>query len=221
MPKEVVDALKKPGRWQEGADSAGADRNDPRTRSLRVGAGAGAWADPVGRAGDRRATARRGADGARQLDRARRNSASSRCRLRALATCYVTSDFSVATVFENSHSQMPLIYKITSVWGNHEGSMLLWVLILSLFGAWRRGVRQQSAGDAEGQRAGGAVVDRLPPSISSFCSPRTRSCACRRRRSRAAISIRSCRTSASPSIRRCSISAMSASRSPSPSPSPR
>ena len=53
----------------------------------------------------------------------------------ALMTCYVTSDFSVATVFENSHSQMPLIYKITSVWGNHEGSMLLWVLILSLFGA--------------------------------------------------------------------------------------
>ncbi len=53
----------------------------------------------------------------------------------ALATCYVTSDFSVRTVFENSNSLMPLIYKITSVWGNHEGSMLLWVLILSLFGA--------------------------------------------------------------------------------------
>jgi cytochrome c-type biogenesis protein CcmF len=53
----------------------------------------------------------------------------------ALTACYVTSDFSVATVFENSHSMMPLIYKFTSVWGNHEGSMLLWVLILSLFGA--------------------------------------------------------------------------------------
>jgi cytochrome c-type biogenesis protein CcmF len=53
----------------------------------------------------------------------------------ALTICYVTSDFSVANVFENSHSMMPLIYKITSVWGNHEGSMLLWVLILSLFGA--------------------------------------------------------------------------------------
>jgi cytochrome c-type biogenesis protein CcmF len=52
-----------------------------------------------------------------------------------LVVCYVTSDFSVATVFENSHSTMPLIYKITSVWGNHEGSMLLWVLILALFGA--------------------------------------------------------------------------------------
>jgi cytochrome c-type biogenesis protein CcmF len=53
----------------------------------------------------------------------------------ALSACYVRSDFSVLTVFENSHSAMPLIYKFTSVWGNHEGSMLLWVLILTLFGA--------------------------------------------------------------------------------------
>jgi cytochrome c-type biogenesis protein CcmF len=53
----------------------------------------------------------------------------------ALAACYVASDFSVLNVFENSHSQKPLIYKVTGVWGNHEGSMLLWVLILALFGA--------------------------------------------------------------------------------------
>ncbi|MEP7030256.1 MAG: cytochrome c biogenesis protein CcsA, partial [Pseudolabrys sp.] len=53
----------------------------------------------------------------------------------ALTACYVTSDFSVESVFQNSHSAMPLIYKFTSVWGNHEGSMLLWVLILALFGA--------------------------------------------------------------------------------------
>jgi cytochrome c-type biogenesis protein CcmF len=53
----------------------------------------------------------------------------------ALMACYVQSDFSVLTVFENSHSAMPLIYKFTSTWGNHEGSMLLWVLILALFGA--------------------------------------------------------------------------------------
>jgi cytochrome c-type biogenesis protein CcmF len=53
----------------------------------------------------------------------------------ALTVCYVTSDFSVVNVFENSHSMMPLVYKFTSVWGNHEGSMLLWVLILALFGA--------------------------------------------------------------------------------------
>jgi cytochrome c-type biogenesis protein CcmF len=53
----------------------------------------------------------------------------------ALILCYVRSDFSVVNVFENSHSAKPLIYKITGVWGNHEGSMLLWVLILSVFGA--------------------------------------------------------------------------------------
>jgi cytochrome c-type biogenesis protein CcmF len=53
----------------------------------------------------------------------------------ALVSAHVTSDFSVINVYENSHSLKPLIYKITGVWGNHEGSMLLWVLILSLFGA--------------------------------------------------------------------------------------
>src|SRR5215467_6734880 len=53
----------------------------------------------------------------------------------ALTWCHVASDFSLITVFENSHSAKPLIYKITGVWGNHEGSMLLWVLILALFGA--------------------------------------------------------------------------------------
>ncbi len=53
----------------------------------------------------------------------------------ALAYCYVTSDFSVLNVYENSNSQMPLIYRLTSVWGNHEGSMMLWVSILTLFGA--------------------------------------------------------------------------------------
>jgi cytochrome c-type biogenesis protein CcmF len=53
----------------------------------------------------------------------------------ALAVCYVTSDFSVLNVYENSNSQMPFIYRLTSIWGNHEGSMMLWVSILSFFGA--------------------------------------------------------------------------------------
>jgi cytochrome c-type biogenesis protein CcmF len=53
----------------------------------------------------------------------------------ALTICYVRSDFSVLNVFENSHSAKPLVYKLSGLWGNHEGSMLLWVLILSLFGA--------------------------------------------------------------------------------------
>ena len=52
----------------------------------------------------------------------------------SLVAAYVTSDFSVRNVFENSHSSKPLLFKVTGVWGNHEGSMLLWVLILSLFG---------------------------------------------------------------------------------------
>jgi len=53
----------------------------------------------------------------------------------ALVWAYVASDFSVANVWQNSHSAKPLIYKISGAWGNHEGSMLLWVLILALFGA--------------------------------------------------------------------------------------
>ncbi len=53
----------------------------------------------------------------------------------ALMHAYVTSDFSVLNVINNSHSTKPLIYKISGVWGNHEGSMLLWVLILAGFGS--------------------------------------------------------------------------------------
>lgn len=53
----------------------------------------------------------------------------------ALSYAYAVSDFSVQNVVENSHSAKPFIYKLSGVWGNHEGSMLLWVLILALFGA--------------------------------------------------------------------------------------
>jgi cytochrome c-type biogenesis protein CcmF len=53
----------------------------------------------------------------------------------ALAYAHLTSDFSVANVFENSNSLMPTIYKFSGMWGNHEGSMLLWSFILALFGA--------------------------------------------------------------------------------------
>ncbi len=66
----------------------------------------------------------------------------------ALTHAYVVSDFSVLNVVENSHSAKPLIYKISGVWGNHEGSMLLWVLILAVFGA-----------------AVAAFGDSLPPSL--------------------------------------------------------
>ena len=52
----------------------------------------------------------------------------------ALTWSYVTSDFSVSNVFENSHTDKPMLYKISGVWGNHEGSMLLWVFILAVYG---------------------------------------------------------------------------------------
>ncbi len=48
---------------------------------------------------------------------------------------YVTSDFSVINVIENSHTDKPLLYKITGVWGNHEGSMVLWVFMLGVCSA--------------------------------------------------------------------------------------
>ena len=48
---------------------------------------------------------------------------------------YVTSDFSLLNVWQNSHTLKPLIYKISGVWGNHEGSLVLWVLILAIYGA--------------------------------------------------------------------------------------
>ena len=53
----------------------------------------------------------------------------------ALTTAFVTSDFSVLAVVQNSHSLKPMLYKISGVWGNHEGSLLLWILILTGFGA--------------------------------------------------------------------------------------
>ena len=53
----------------------------------------------------------------------------------ALTYAFVVSDFSLQLVVLNSHSAKPMLYKVSGVWGNHEGSMLLWVLILTLFGA--------------------------------------------------------------------------------------
>ncbi|AUH63948.1 heme lyase CcmF/NrfE family subunit [Paracoccus zhejiangensis] len=66
----------------------------------------------------------------------------------ALTVAFVTSDFSLKLVYENSHTDKPMLYKVTGVWGNHEGSMLLWVMILALFGA-----------------AAAAFSGNLPPSL--------------------------------------------------------
>jgi cytochrome c-type biogenesis protein CcmF len=53
----------------------------------------------------------------------------------SLINAFVSSDFSLALAYQHSHSLMQLIYKVTSVWGSHEGSMVLWISILVAFGA--------------------------------------------------------------------------------------
>ena len=50
-----------------------------------------------------------------------------------LIAAFIVSDFSLVTVYQNSHSLKPLFYKISGTWGNHEGSLLLWVIILTIF----------------------------------------------------------------------------------------
>jgi cytochrome c-type biogenesis protein CcmF len=59
-----------------------------------------------------------------------------------LTYAFVTSDFSVALVANHSHTLKPLVYKISGVWGNHEGSMLLWVLVLALYAAMVAGFKR-------------------------------------------------------------------------------
>ena len=51
----------------------------------------------------------------------------------SLMYSHVVSDFSIVNVFNNSHTTIPLLYKISGVWGNHEGSMLLWILVLTTY----------------------------------------------------------------------------------------
>ena len=51
----------------------------------------------------------------------------------ALTYAFVTSDFSVTLVLNNSHTLKPLLYKVSGAWGNHEGSMLIWILVLTIF----------------------------------------------------------------------------------------
>ncbi len=54
----------------------------------------------------------------------------------ALLLLFIRTDLSVALVFDNSHSAKPMLYKLAGTWGNHEGSMLLWVTVLSVSGAF-------------------------------------------------------------------------------------
>ena len=144
-------------------------------------------------------------------------------QLLALAVSYaclvrsaITDDFSVLNIAENSSVLKPFIYKITGTWGNHEGSILLWCLILALcggaVGAFGRGLpsalRARVIG-VLGLTSAGFLLFALtssnpflrvwpPPIDGRDMNPL-------------------CRTPASRSTRRCSMRAMSASRSRSPS----
>ncbi len=51
----------------------------------------------------------------------------------SLVAAFIVSDFSIISVYQNSHSLKPMLYKITGAWGNHEGSLLLWIIILTIF----------------------------------------------------------------------------------------
>ena len=146
MPKDVADALKKQGHWK---DDYGAKAGSSAQQAARASPGSIAVIAEAGHYALVLALALALIQstvpilGARWRDPALMNVARSTALAQllfvaasfaALVTLHVTSDFSVVNVFENSHSLKPLIYKITGVWGNHEGSMLLWVSILALFG---------------------------------------------------------------------------------------
>ena len=130
----------------------------------------------------------------------------------ALTYAHVVSDFSLVNVVENSHSTKPMLYKISGVWGNHEGSMMLWVLILTLCGAamalFARAIPPRLLADSisvQGFLSAAFLLFILltsdpftrlasPPIEGNDLNPILQD-------------------PASPSIRRCSISAMSASPS--------
>ncbi|MBX9726387.1 MAG: cytochrome c biogenesis protein CcsA, partial [Rickettsiales bacterium] len=83
----------------------------------------------------------------------------------ALIYAYVVSDFSVLTVVLNSHSSKPLLYKIVGAWGNHEGSMLLWMWVLAACGFL---VAYLHARDRELQAYTLAILGLLSAGILAF-----------------------------------------------------
>ena len=133
-----------------------------------------------------------------------------------LVYAFVTSDFSVALVANNSHTLKPLLYKITGVWGNHEGSMLLWVLVLSVYAA--PGVQLLGRGGAQSDLAAHlGIQGLLAAAFLLFISFYLQSvlAAGSRRRSRARASIRLLQDPGPRlSIRPCSTRAMSGCRRP-------
>ena len=88
---------------------------------------------------------------------------------------FLRTDLSVELVAANSHSAKPWLYKFAGAWGNHEGSMLLWVTVLAVAGgAVALFERRLRAGHTD-RDAGRAGRDRRSASTPSCCSPPTRS----------------------------------------------
>ncbi len=152
MPREVADALKKQGHWKDDYGAKAGRWRQTGGRGVACAAGEAGSDAMIAEAGHYALVLALALAliqstvpivGARWRDPALMNVARSTALAQllfvamsfaALVALHVNSDFSVVNVFENSHSTKPLIYKITGVWGNHEGSMLLWVSILALFG---------------------------------------------------------------------------------------
>lgn len=136
-----------------------------------------------------------------------------------LAYAYLVSDFSLLNAYQNSHSLMPAIYRFSAVWGNHEGSMMLWLLILTLFSAlvalFGTNLPDRLKANVLGVQAWISTAFILFILITSNPFIRLNPAPAEGR-----ISIRFCRTPASPFIRRCFISAMSVFPSVFPLPSP-
>ena len=154
MPKEVADALKKQGHWKEDYEKKGAACDAQRRGGAQMIAELGHYALVLA-LGLALVQAIVPIWGARTRDAALMGVAAPTALAQflfvavafaALTACYVTSDFSVAQrVREFPLGRSRSIYKFTGVWGNHEGSMLLWVLILRAVRRAGGGARQQPA----------------------------------------------------------------------------
>ncbi len=191
---------------------SGRQASDRRTRPLRADAGARAGADPSLDADCRRAhrrsdaAERGGAGGARAIRFCRLVVRRARRLLRhfRFLGAQRLREFEFGDAVDVSPDQrLGQPRRLHDAVGVHPG----------LVRRAGRGVRRQSAGEASAPTRSRCRPGSRPPSSFSFSPPRIRSCALPMRRSRAAISIRSCKIRVSPSIRRCFISAMSASRS--------
>ncbi len=141
MPKELVESLKKSGRWRpDGQAAAGLPARDGESLMIaELGAFCLALALALALA-QTTLSAAGWARRSRALQGAGEGAAAGAFLAIAIAffalmAAFVRSDFSVANVAANSHTAKPLLYKVAAVWGSHEGSMLLWCLALTGYGA--------------------------------------------------------------------------------------